>query len=54
MLATAREPLHGLLLQCSNGQLSGAQRRNASDNGRLGQSEIWQIFGKMGFDDNSP
>jgi hypothetical protein len=53
MLAPAREPLHSLLLHSSNGQLSGAPRRNAPDNGRLGQSEIWQIFGKMGFDDNS-
>jgi hypothetical protein len=24
-----------------------------SNGGRLGQSEIWQIFGKMGFDDNN-
>jgi len=23
-------------------------------NGRLGQSEIWQIFSKMDFHDNSP
>ncbi|PYU85249.1 MAG: hypothetical protein DMG50_01695 [Acidobacteria bacterium] len=28
-------------------------RRNAPDIGRLGQSEIWQIFGKMDFYDNS-
>jgi hypothetical protein len=26
-----------------------ASMRNAPNNGRLGQSEIWQIFGKMDF-----
>jgi hypothetical protein len=32
----------------------GIARRNAPNNGRLGQSEIWQIFGKMDFYANSP
>jgi hypothetical protein len=31
-----------------------ASMRNAPNNGRLGQSETWQIFGKMDFYDNSP
>jgi len=31
-----------------------ASMRNAPNNGRLDQSEIWQIFGKMDFYDNSP
>jgi hypothetical protein len=32
----------------------GSRRRNASENGRPGQSEIWQIFGRMDCYDNSP
>jgi hypothetical protein len=31
----------------------GSPRPNPPDNGRLGQSEIWQIFGKIDFYDNS-
>jgi hypothetical protein len=31
-----------------------ASMRNAPNNGRLGQSETWQILGKMDFYDNYP
>jgi lipopolysaccharide/colanic/teichoic acid biosynthesis glycosyltransferase len=43
-----------LVASMRQGAMVGSRRRNAPENGRPGQSGIWQIFGRMDCYDNSP